>query len=80
MRNNPSFRIESEIDRVLVLHLFQTICKVTFLCDTVHGWEVIYFLEGFELTQLIRGNCNVVPDNIDIRMTVGFIFLRLLSL
>ena len=41
---------------------------------------MIYFLERFQLTELFSRNCNVVPDDIHIGMSVSFITALLLSL
>ena len=49
MGNDPSLRIESEVYRILILHLFQALSKVAFFSHTIHSWEVIHFLESLEL-------------------------------
>ena len=49
MWNDPGLRIESEVDGVLILHLFKTLSQISFLSHTIHRWEVIYFLERLKL-------------------------------
>lgn len=49
MRDDPCFRIEPEVDGVLILHLFKTICQVGLLSHAAHRWKVVDFLEGLQL-------------------------------
>ena len=80
MGNDPSLRIETEVYRVLILHLFKALCQVAFFSHTIHGRKVIYFLESLQLSELFSRNCNVVPDDVHIGMSVSFITALLLSL
>ena len=73
MRDNPGFREETEIDWILVLHLFQTHCQLTLLCHSTHRWEVVDSLEAFELVELVRRYCYIVPNNIDVGLSCEFI-------
>ena len=80
MWNDPSLRIESEVYRILVLHLFQALSKVAFFGHTIHSWEVIHFLESLQLAELFSRNCNIVPNDVHICMSVSFITTLLLCL
>jgi len=37
---------------------------------STHCREVVYFLEGFELTELFRRNGNVVPNDVHVRVPI----------
>ena len=80
MRDDPCLRIESEVNRILVLHLLEALRKLAFLRHTTHGREVIDFLKRFELAELLRENGHIVPDHVDIGMAIGLILLRLFCL
>ena len=80
MWDDPGFRIETEVDRVLILHFLETRCQITLLCDLVHGGKVIDFLEAFELAQLLRLDSHIVPNYIDICMAIRFILFGLVGL
>ena len=41
---------------------------------------MIHFLEGLKLAELFSRNCNVVPDDVHISMSVSFVTALLLSL
>ena len=80
MGNDPSLRIEPEVYRVLILHLFQALRQVAFFSHTIHRREVINFLESLQLAELFSRNCNIVPDDVHICMSVSFITTLLLCL
>ena len=79
MWDDPRLRIKSEVDRVLILHLLQTLSQVRLSGDSGHGWEVIYLLEGLELAELLREDRNVVPDQVNVGVACHFVLLRLLQ-
>ena len=80
MGHDPGLRVETEVYRILVLHLLKALCKLTFLRHATHCREVIDFLKRFELTELLRENGHIVPDHVDIGMAIGLILLRLFCL
>ena len=78
--NNPCFRVESEVDRVLVLHFLKAVSQVVLLSHAIHCWEVIHLLERFELAEFFSRNLNVVPNDINVCVSVSFFLLLLLEL
>lgn len=79
MRYDPSLGVEPEVDRILILHLLQTISQVCFLCDTTHGWEMVHLLECLKLRELLLKDGTIVPNDVDVRMPDHLVALSLLS-
>ena len=77
MRYDPGFREETEIDRVLILHLFQTHRKLTFLCHSTHCREMVHSLEAFKLVELVGRDRYIVPDYVDVALSSQFLFREL---
>ena len=71
---DPGFREETEIDWVLILHLFKTHRKLTFLCHSTHRREMVHSLEAFKLIELFGLNRHIVPDYIDVALSSQFFF------
>ena len=80
MGDHPGFRIETKVYRVLILHLLETRGKIALFCNLVHRGKVVHFLEGLELAELFSLNGHIVPNYIDICMTIRFILFGLLGL
>ena len=77
--HDPSLRVEAEVDRVLVLHLLQTLCQIALLGDSTHRWEVIDFLKRLELAELLRQDGHIVPYYVYVGVASRLILLQLLS-
>lgn len=77
MRDDPSLWVEAEVDWILVFHFLQARSQITLLGHLIHRREVIHLLEGLELAELFRWNRHVVPDDIDVRMAIHLVLLRL---
>ena len=73
MRNYPGFREETEIDGILILHLFQTHGQLTLLCHSTHRREVVDSLETFELVEFVRWNRYIVPNDVNVSLSGKFI-------
>ena len=73
MWDDPGFRIEAKVNGVLVLHFFETRSQVSFLCHSTHSWEMVHFLEGFELSELLLKDRDIVPDDIHVSMPCDFV-------
>ena len=69
MRYDPGLWVETEVDRVLIFHLLEATGQICFLSNATHGREVVYLLEGFELSELLLRDSHVVPDDIDVRVS-----------
>jgi hypothetical protein len=70
LRNYPGLWIKTKVDGVLIFHLFEALSEVMLFRYSAHCREVVYFLEGFDLTEFLRRNRNVVPDDVHVRMSV----------
>ena len=78
MWNDPRLGVETKVNRVLDLHLLQALGELTLLGHTTHRREVIDSLEAFELAELLRRNGNIIPNDINIRMSLKLLSLVLL--
>jgi len=74
--DDPGLWEKAEVDRVLILHLFQTRSKLILLRHSAHRRKVVYTLMGLDLGKLLSFNPNVLPYDINVSMSIYFFLLQ----